>query len=236
MNVLSVEYPGYGVYDQAPNAKTILEDAEIVFDFLNCEMKIDSQKIYLLGRSIGSGPATYLAAHRNPGMLLLLSSYTSVKGIAKSRFGLLAQLLVCDRFRNIDEIQKVSCPCFFIHGEKDTLIPSSHTIELFSKCKAISGMSLRKHMTHNEFDMKKDILKPIKNFFAQVGHSYQSSNINFPSYATSAIQIQIDRQSMIEMPIIEEKCLNLRPTFGGKLYSFSFAGDYNSPRLPKTVR
>ena len=40
-DVLLVEYPGYGVYDGEANAKTILEDAEIVFDFLTTEAGMD---------------------------------------------------------------------------------------------------------------------------------------------------------------------------------------------------
>ena len=155
-------------------------------------MKINSQKIFLFGRSIGSGPATYLAAHRNPGMLVLLSAYTSIRDLVRSKIGSFAQFLVADRFRNIDEIQKVKSPCFFIHGSRDTLVPSSHTIELFNKCKALSGLSIRKDMSHNQFNMKKDIINPILGFFGQIGHKHSSGKLNLPSSILSKTLLQED--------------------------------------------
>lgn len=34
VHVLAVEYPGYGVYEGQPDAQTILNDAETVYDFI----------------------------------------------------------------------------------------------------------------------------------------------------------------------------------------------------------
>jgi hypothetical protein len=66
-----VEYPGYGIYKGKPNAKQILEDSLIVYDFLANEMGFEKEQIFVFGRSIGTGPATYLAAHRQIGFLML---------------------------------------------------------------------------------------------------------------------------------------------------------------------
>jgi hypothetical protein len=42
VNVISVEYPGYGIYDYAKsNEKNILKDAETIFDYLTLSCKID---------------------------------------------------------------------------------------------------------------------------------------------------------------------------------------------------
>lgn len=182
MNVLAVEYPGYGIYEGEANAKTILEDAEIIFDFLTNEVMIQPANIYLFGRSIGSGPATYLAANRKPGLLVLMSAYTSIRSIVKSLAGSFAQYLIAERFRNIDEIDKVVCPCFFLHGKKDRLIPDSHTSELFMKCKAMAAMHLSSNMTHNEYSMNNDIIKPLRRFFTQIGHESIPYYYDFPEY------------------------------------------------------
>jgi len=71
INGLIVEYPGYGIYKGKPNAKQILEDSLIVYDFLTKEIGLQKQQIFIYGRSIGTGPATYLAAHRQIGLLIL---------------------------------------------------------------------------------------------------------------------------------------------------------------------
>jgi hypothetical protein len=68
VNILAVEYPGYGLYNQfETSADKILEDSEIVFDYLTKTLGIKSENIFVFGRSIGSGPATHLCAKKNPG-------------------------------------------------------------------------------------------------------------------------------------------------------------------------
>jgi pimeloyl-ACP methyl ester carboxylesterase len=37
--------------------------------------------------------------------------------------GTVINMLLADRFRNIDIISEVRCPTFFVHGQQDQLIP-----------------------------------------------------------------------------------------------------------------
>lgn len=180
--MLSVEYPGYGVYEGDSNAKTVLEDAEIVFDFLTAEMGVDPENIICFGRSIGSGPATHLAANRKPGALILMSPYTSIKAVVKDIAGQLISSLFAERFSNLEEIGKAECPCFFIHGKCDKMIPWQHSHELFAKCKAVSAMSLSETMTHNTFKLGTDIIHPARKFLKQVGFKFQHGKLVFPGY------------------------------------------------------
>ena len=55
-------YPGYGAYQGKPCAQSILNDSEKVIDFLTETIGFELKNIFLFGRSIGSGPATHLAA------------------------------------------------------------------------------------------------------------------------------------------------------------------------------
>jgi fermentation-respiration switch protein FrsA (DUF1100 family) len=90
-------------------------------------MGLSPNDIILFGRSLGTGPATELAAFVQPCALLLMTAYTSIRNVITSIAGKLAGFLVYERFRNIDNIKLVTCPTFLIHGSKDTLIPSSHS-------------------------------------------------------------------------------------------------------------
>lgn len=58
-----MEYPGYGIYPGKPTAEGILEDALSVWEYLTKNMCIDAKDIILFGRSLGTGPATELAAY-----------------------------------------------------------------------------------------------------------------------------------------------------------------------------
>ena len=125
MHVLAMEYRGYGVYPGSPTAEGILEDALEVWNYLTKDMAIKSKDILLFGRSLGTGIATELAAEVQPGALLLMTAYRSIRSVVSHIAGRLASLLILERFNNLLNIQEVKCPTFLIHGQKDTLIPPS---------------------------------------------------------------------------------------------------------------
>jgi dienelactone hydrolase len=116
MHVLCVEYPGYGVYEGSPSSHQILEDADNVFNYIVRDLLWNPKNIILFGRSIGSGPATWLAANKNPGGLLLMSAYTSIRAVVSHLAGTIPSLLIKDRFSNIDLMPRVTCPTFIVHG------------------------------------------------------------------------------------------------------------------------
>jgi len=97
----------------------ILDDAEIVYDYLTKCMGINEQDIVLFGRSMGSGPTTHLASARDPYALLLMSPYTSIKNAAKSILGWASfiSFMMYEKFRNIDTIRLARCPVFIVHGK-----------------------------------------------------------------------------------------------------------------------
>jgi hypothetical protein len=105
MHVMAVEYPGYGLYKTSkPDEEKIKADADTVYDYLTEVCGIREKDIILFGRSMGSGPSSYLASRRSPGSLLLMSPYMSIKDAAKSLFGWASfmSFVVIERFRNID--------------------------------------------------------------------------------------------------------------------------------------
>mmetsp|Transcript_9904 Transcript_9904/g.11210 ORF Transcript_9904/g.11210 Transcript_9904/m.11210 type:complete len:198 (+) Transcript_9904:67-660(+) len=133
IHVLAVEFPGYGIYPGTPNSKEILEDANTVFDYITKHCGWNSKDIIIFGRSLGTGPATELAADKEPGALLLMSGYTSIRGVVKHISGYFTQYLISERFKNIDLMEFVHCPTFLIHGQLDELIPYSHSERLHEK-------------------------------------------------------------------------------------------------------
>jgi fermentation-respiration switch protein FrsA (DUF1100 family) len=141
----------------------IEEDALIVFDYFINELKVNEKDILVCGRSIGSGPGVYLAAYRSPCALILISPFKSIRETASSILGIF-KYIIAERFKNIDIINKVTCPLLLIHGQKDNLIPFSHSIELSKKTSGPYELILPEDMDHNEFNLYDDFLEPITNF------------------------------------------------------------------------
>ena len=131
VNILAVEYPGYGIYRGKISARKLLADANIVYNYLIETLKVEEKDIILFGRSIGTGAACQVAATHNPALLVLLSPFVSIRAVAKDYVGLVGQYLIKERFKNLQLISQITCPTVFIHGKKDTLIPPRHSQKLF---------------------------------------------------------------------------------------------------------
>ena len=99
LNILMIEYPGYSAYPGSPSSKQIEEDADSVFFYLT-QNGINPSDIYIFGRSIGSGPACYLASKYNVGFLGLMSAYTSLRDVACDLVGKFWSKLLKERFPN----------------------------------------------------------------------------------------------------------------------------------------
>ena len=183
-----MEFPGYGLYKGTATEEQILEDAEFIYDFLVTVLRIDPNDILLCGRSIGSGPATYLASKKKVGALVLMAAFTSIRSVVKDLAGPLARFLIKERFNNIEAISKVYCPTFIVHGQRDKLIPYQHSQYLHSKlyssftptdpfncldaCKGPSELLLPKTMDHSEFNFYDDFSTPLIQFLDRIGFEW----------------------------------------------------------------
>jgi len=47
------------------------------------QLSYEPSHILVMGRSIGTGPATWLAANKTVGALVLVSGFTSLRGVVK---------------------------------------------------------------------------------------------------------------------------------------------------------
>ena len=48
------------------NEENILDDALYVYDYINKVLGVEEKNIIIFGRSMGSGPSTYISSIRNP--------------------------------------------------------------------------------------------------------------------------------------------------------------------------
>lgn len=167
LHVLVIEYPGYGLYAGKPKAEQILRDADSIYSFVTTTLNFSSVNIFAFGRSIGSGPSTWLARFRGLGCLFLMSAYTSIRDVVKNVAGKLATYLVAERFRNIDNMPFITCPTLLMHGVLDNLVPYGHSQRLHETCAGLCHLVLPKEMDHNFFDFYDDLLLPMAEFLTR---------------------------------------------------------------------
>jgi len=142
VHVLLVEFTGYGIVGGSASEDCLVEDVFAVYRFLTETMKFHPRNIIAHGSSIGTGPATLLAATRSVGALVLKTPFTSIKDCVGSMVGSMAAALVANRFPNIERIGKVRVPVLIIHGDRDEIVPYEHALRLKAKCEATTKVTL----------------------------------------------------------------------------------------------
>jgi len=177
MNVLAVEYPGYGLLKHIPCSEAFLKEVVLTaFRFIVDELKVAYEQIIIFGRSMGSGPATYIASRFPVGGLILVGAFVSIREVARSLVGGIIAGTMAERFANIDLIGNVSCPTLFVHGEKDSFVPPSQSVALFQRCRARKLLVTPPGMEHNTnlFMDASFLAAPAINFFGLPGYQHDS--------------------------------------------------------------
>lgn len=169
VHVLVMEYEGYGVYEGTTSAKSVLYDSELVFQYVMNVIRFPANDIIVFGRSIGSGPASFLASKHPIHSLILMSAFTSLRAVVKGFAGPLLQYIVAERFPNKELMRKVKCPVFLMHGKKDNLVSCKQAEELESvlrKGKVDCVLHMPNDMDHNSFDFVGDFAYPLAEFYS----------------------------------------------------------------------
>nr|WP_319588188.1 alpha/beta hydrolase [uncultured Desulfobulbus sp.] len=126
-------YRGYGGSSGKPSETALFADALALFD----KAKNEHSKIVVIGRSLGSGVAVYLASQRPVARLVLVTPYDSIQGLATRQFPYLpVHWLLLDKFESGKYAPKVTAPTLVIAAEHDEVIPRASTEAL---CTRFSG-------------------------------------------------------------------------------------------------
>ena len=125
--VAAVDYPGYGLSDGSPSEGGCYRNVHRLYDWLVEVCGVRPEDVIVVGFSIGTGPATELAATQRVGGLVLMAPYLSAPRIVTR-----IRLLPIDPFPNLERIARVDCPVTVIHGTEDRIIPFAHGRRLFA--------------------------------------------------------------------------------------------------------
>ncbi len=62
--VFAYDYEGYGTSGGKPTEKSVYADELAAYEYLTGSLHVPSNRVVIMGRSVGTGPAIYLAARR----------------------------------------------------------------------------------------------------------------------------------------------------------------------------
>ncbi len=122
-----VNYRGYDGSSGVPTEKGIYSDALTIFD----KIRSKHSDISVLGRSLGSAVATYLASKREFDKLVLITPCDSAQSMAQERFPLYPMsILLKDKYDSISRVKDIKEKTLVMIAEKDKPITMQHSQKL----------------------------------------------------------------------------------------------------------
>ncbi len=138
ISLLVADYRGYGWSDGLPTASSLIQDAPLVFEALGQVLgEVGGevpQRVFVMGRSLGSAAAIEVARHHQEAIagLIIESGFAHTSRLL-ARLGVMLEDLdeTQDVFANLTKIGQISLPTLVIHGQADMLIPVSEGVALY---------------------------------------------------------------------------------------------------------
>lgn len=129
MNVFLLEYPGFESRTGSPSEKSIDQAADEAFQRLPT-----NAPIYLVGESLGTGVASYLAGKHSNHVagVVLLAPYNTLVDVAQDHMPFLPiTLLLRDRFPSEDYLRTYHGPLAVLVSGDDKVVPEKFGLRLF---------------------------------------------------------------------------------------------------------
>lgn len=161
------DYRGYGKSDgKISSEKQLLHDVQAAFDTIKKDYA--GKKIVIMGFSIGSGPAAYLASKNNASLLVLKAPYYNFPDLAQKYFRIIPKIFIRYKFRTDQYIQQVKCPVVIFHGDRDEIIYTGSSEKLKKHFKTGDKLVILKGQPHNGINDNPDFQKEIQNILLKL--------------------------------------------------------------------
>jgi pimeloyl-ACP methyl ester carboxylesterase len=149
--MLVTNYRGYGATPGTPSEQALFQDALAVYDFAVKQPGVSAENIVVVGRSLGSGVASYVAANRQVLGLVLVTPYDSMAAVAQGHYPYFPVRLLLKHPFSTDQIaNKIMAPVLIVAGEHDNVIPPVHAQRLFEVWAGPKQIHVLPNVGHND--------------------------------------------------------------------------------------
>lgn len=148
--VYLVAYRGYGASDGTPREADLYADALALFDHVSAQ---HPGPVAVVGRSLGSGVASYLASQRPVARLVLITPFDSLANVGQMHYPWLPiRWLLKDRYESTRHLANYRGPVLVIRAGNDQVIPAASTDRLIATLKLPPQVVELPAADHNSID------------------------------------------------------------------------------------
>jgi hypothetical protein len=162
---LVINYRGYGASEGAPSEVSLVADALAQYDYASALSGIDAQRIFVFGRSLGSGIAVQLASRRPVKAVLLVTPYDSLAAVARRHYWYLpVDWMLKHRFDSIGLAPQMKQSLLCIIAGRDEVIPPEHAERLFAAWAGPKRKVVLGGASHNTTDSTSEFWPAVREF------------------------------------------------------------------------
>jgi pimeloyl-ACP methyl ester carboxylesterase len=127
---LLTDYRGYGSSAGEPSERALVADALAWFDF--AAARLDAERIFVFGRSLGSGLAVRVAAERPVAGVITVAPFDSLRAVAAHYYPFLpVRALLEHPFDSLELAPRVTTPLLCFVATADEVVPIEHSRRLY---------------------------------------------------------------------------------------------------------
>ena len=149
-DVLLFDYRGYGASSGRPDEQGTYRDARAARTTLLLQHETDPRRVIYLGESLGGAVALRLAVELPPAGLVLQSTFTSIRDLARHHHPVIPPAMIPDWYPSLRIVTRLRAPLLVLHGDRDELVPLAHGQALYDAAAEPKRMHVFDGRGHND--------------------------------------------------------------------------------------
>jgi uncharacterized protein len=173
-DVFMIDYRGYGKSGgKIESENRLFSDMQSAYDEI--KKRYDEDRIIILGYSIGSGPAAYLASENSPEKLILQAPFYNLTDMMKRYFPIFPSFLLKYKMENDRHLKEAKMPVIIFHGDEDEVIYYGSSVKLSKHFKDGDRLITLKGQTHNGMGDHPDYQREMRSILIPDMHTSMNS-------------------------------------------------------------
>lgn len=165
-DIVTFNYRGYGQSEGNPSEQKLFDDSLYIYDEY-----AQNKDVIVIGRSLGSGVATYLASQRDTRGVILITPYDSILSIASDKYFFMPiKYLLKHHFESTKYIKNINSPIAIAEVKNDTTVPNIYTQNLINVINHEITHILLSDVTHGDVLNHSDLGLFIDDFIEHSGN------------------------------------------------------------------
>lgn len=157
--------PGYGHSTGTPSEQSFFDNALQAFDQIIKIHDLNINDVHIMGRSLGSSVASYVASQRKIKSLILITPFDSVENMAKDQYPFFpVKYLLKHKFNTEKLLDVISAPILILATDTDGLIPAKSLNNLYLPRKNKINLIKINNTNHNSINTQASYFSSLNGF------------------------------------------------------------------------